>query len=136
MPQQDYPATTSFTSNHTLVVRLNDTHVIPDVTQFTLLFPPELQGRVEPAVLRDTVEQINAMLRKASMVSVRTVVSNLLACLTLYITDMCRKTKTAKTMDRISKFVKTQNQKYFLPAGLQIVDPRKTGLLHLDIIVR
>ncbi|KAI8921033.1 Golgin subfamily A member 7/ERF4 [Powellomyces hirtus] len=136
MTPQEHPPTSSYHANGRLVVRINRNYNTPNTTQFVTVPPPELEGKIGALILKDTVGTINAILRDAGKVSARTIFGNLVSCLTCYTVDLCTSSKMELAMQRISTFVETENQAHYMPAGLEILDPRSTGLLHLDIVVR
>ncbi|KAJ3007708.1 Golgin sub A member 7B [Thoreauomyces humboldtii] len=136
MSPQEHPATSSHVANSRLIVRINRSYGIPDTPQFSTQFPPELAGRLQPDVLAGTVGRINEVLRKAGTVGIESSFRTVLSCLSCFLLDACVKGAGTKALDEISAVVRDENEKTYIPAGLEMVDPKRTGLLHLDIVVQ
>ncbi|KAI9101958.1 Golgin subfamily A member 7/ERF4 [Phlyctochytrium arcticum] len=112
---------------------LSRTYVKLDTPQFSTVVPPDISTRIAPEVLERTVKTINRLLVQADAVTVETVLHNIISLFTLFIVDIFWKQRFERVVRTISAFVKEENQRYYEPAGLRLVDPLRTGLLHLEI---
>ncbi|KAI9004221.1 Golgin subfamily A member 7/ERF4 family-domain-containing protein [Gaertneriomyces semiglobifer] len=129
------PAATCHTRNGKTVIYIHRAYTHLDSPQFSLTFPPQLDGRIDPKVLANTVQTVNAYLLQAEKVSCTSVLRMVIAIVTCYTAELCWPSKFDKIMQQISSFICDENKRYYEPAGLHIVDPAQTGLLHLEIIM-
>ncbi|KAI8817614.1 Golgin subfamily A member 7/ERF4 [Fimicolochytrium jonesii] len=122
-------------------IHINRTYDHLDTPQFALDFPQELAGKLSPSVLKTTVSRINGLLLEAGAVSGSSFLQNCLACASCFVTDLFVKSRMEKdpveqTLQVIADFVEQENHKHYRSAGLQFLDPRKTGLMHLEILIK
>ncbi|KAI9502803.1 Golgin subfamily A member 7/ERF4 [Coemansia spiralis] len=103
--------------------------------QFSLTVPAQLSSRIDEQRMRRFVRRINAMLAEAEGATLRNIVEGCLAYATLYLSTLIIRPHYAKTIDRISRFVESENKALFQPAGLLIIDPRQTAYMFIEILV-
>jgi len=106
-----------------------------ELCQFSTAFPKELEGKIDPQVLRKAVDEINSVLRDAESINRHHVLESLVGCLTCYISYLFITSYYQKCLIRLRKYLEDENEKSFLPKGLLIRDPAETALQHLEIII-
>lgn len=103
--------------------------------KFLTKFPTDLSGKLEPEIFTRTITQLNTMYGEAETLGGRNYCESCLACLTAYTSYICFDTHYEKTLKKINKFIAEQNQDYYVPRGLMLVDPVERGLRTLEICV-
>ncbi|XP_052100945.1 golgin subfamily A member 7-like [Mytilus californianus] len=101
--------------------------------KFLTKFPAELNGKLETEVFVRTITQLNSMFAEAETLGGRNYCESCLACLTAYTSYICFDTHYEKMLKKITKFIAEQNQDYYVPRGMMLVDPVERGLRTLEI---
>ncbi|KAL5022765.1 hypothetical protein ScPMuIL_001920 [Solemya velum] len=103
--------------------------------RFVTKYPPELDGRIDPKLLQQTVITLNSMYCEAETLSGKTYCESCFACLTAYLSYICFSTHYEKTLKKIKRYVEDQNQTVYVPRGLMVIDPVERGLRTLEICI-
>ncbi|ORX88925.1 hypothetical protein K493DRAFT_73286 [Basidiobolus meristosporus CBS 931.73] len=101
--------------------------------RFSLVFPPELSDKISPESFRRSISRLNDILHKAESSWLRNSLDNFLSCLTLYTSPLCFGTFYQKCMKELDHAIAEENRDLYLPMGLRMADPRRTGFLFLEI---
>ncbi|PWN89331.1 hypothetical protein FA10DRAFT_267907 [Acaromyces ingoldii] len=114
------------------IIRVERDYTGGELCQFHPTFPLELEGRVEPTVFSETMNDINELLIKAHDPS-WACFDNSLAVLTLYTSPFLLNSKYEREMKRLDKIISQANEKSFNPAGLNIRSPAESAFLFLEV---
>lgn len=120
-------------SQQWLRIRIERDYLEGDTRQFSLNFPPQLEGKLEERKFKRFVRRINAMLAEGEGATVRNVMEGVLAFTTLYLSTLLITPHFKKTLDRISQYVTQENEVLFRPAGLLVLDPKQTAYMFIEI---
>ncbi|XP_043194976.1 golgin subfamily A member 7-like isoform X1 [Amphibalanus amphitrite] len=103
--------------------------------RFQSTMPPELEGRIEPAMFDNTLATINEIFMEAEELNCATYCEGCLACLTAYCIYTCMDPHYDKCVKKCSRYIVEQNERYWLPRGLLITDPIERGLRVIEVSV-
>lgn len=92
----------------------------------------ELEGRITPLQLQNTLNDLNGILASAYD-PYKSILDNTLSVLTLYLSPLIITTHYKKEMMGFSNALDQANQKIFNPVGLNLLHPRKVAFLFLEI---
>ncbi|KAG0147278.1 hypothetical protein CROQUDRAFT_722417 [Cronartium quercuum f. sp. fusiforme G11] len=92
----------------------------------------ELEGRITPLQLQNTLNDLNSILASAYD-PYRSIFDNTLSVLTFYLSPLILTTHYKKQMKLFAETLKKANQTIFNPAGLNLLHPRKVAFLFLEI---
>ncbi|KAJ3217750.1 hypothetical protein HDU67_007305 [Dinochytrium kinnereticum] len=95
--------------------------------------PASLTSRLPAEVFGATIGRINEMLAEASRTSFKAIMKAVGAF--LFSTDLITASDYDKALENLTAFLDNENKKTFEPAGLHIVDPRRTAFLHIEILI-
>lgn len=114
------------------VVRIERDYSGGDLVQFYPLYPIELEGRITPTQWLDTVNGINEILMSAHSLK-RAALDHIFSALTLYISSLIFSSHYDKEMSRLRSFIEQCNQQLYHSQGLNILWPRPSGFLFMEI---
>ncbi|ORX73881.1 hypothetical protein DL89DRAFT_263896 [Linderina pennispora] len=114
-------------------IRIERDYSTGDMRQFSLDVPVQLQGRIDEQRFKRFVRRINGMLAEAEGATLRNVLEGCLAFATLYLSTLIIKPHFRKTIDRISRFIAQENESFFAPMGLVVLDPQLTAFMFIEI---
>ncbi|XP_073817231.1 golgin subfamily A member 7 [Musca autumnalis] len=103
--------------------------------KFHTRLPPELEGLIERHVFEGTINKLNEFFAEAEKGSCSTYCEGCIGCITAYLVYMCSETHYEKTLRKISKYIASQNERFYHPKGLQIIDPTYRGLRVIEITI-
>ncbi|KAJ2898748.1 hypothetical protein IWW38_001256 [Coemansia aciculifera] len=115
-------------------IRIERDYSRGDARQFSSSLPEALVGRIDDQRFAEFVHHINEQLAKAEGATVRNVVEGFLAFTTLYLSTLLIKPHFKKAVDAISRYVHSENNTLFRPAGLLVIDPKQTAYMFIEII--
>uniref|UniRef100_A0A915JK98 Ras modification protein ERF4 n=1 Tax=Romanomermis culicivorax TaxID=13658 RepID=A0A915JK98_ROMCU len=101
--------------------------------KFFTKLPTELQGYVDANYFESFVNELNRIYAEAERTGLESVFETLAGCLTCYLANLCLRTQYEKYLKQIAKYLKEENEKIFLPAGLFVTDPIERGLRIIEI---
>jgi hypothetical protein len=119
-------------SKHHIMVQIERDFSDGTEVQFDLNFPKELEGKVDILDYEYTIHSINKLFMEAEKASCAVYSESILACMTAYWLYTCVTTHYEKCLQKVSKFVKEQNETVYNPKGLILIDPRLKGLRVLE----
>jgi len=114
------------------IVRIERDYDHGELVQFSAAYPLEFQGRITPTQFLETINALNEGLIRAHSVRAAALY-NLLAVLTLWISPFFLKCRYDKEMGRLQQLVDILNGDLYNPQGLNILWPRKSAFLFLEI---
>ena len=103
--------------------------------KFQTKFPAELEGLIERQHFDHLVNTLNKMYHQAET-SWYSYFESCLACLSAYLLYICIETHFSRNMRKISAFIDNQNDTFWEPRGLHVVDPIERGLRVIEIVIR
>lgn len=103
--------------------------------KFQTRFPPELEDRIDRQTFEHTIDRLNEHFDMAESADCSTYCEGCLACLTAYFIYICTETHYEKHLRKVSKFVATQNERFYNPRGVHITDPVTRGLRVIEITI-
>ncbi|KAK9765286.1 hypothetical protein K7432_006515 [Basidiobolus ranarum] len=115
------------------VIRVERDYSKGEGCQFSQEYPSELNDKITVETFRNTITQINGILRKAEYSWFRNSLDNIISCLSLYTYPLCFGSFYQKCMKELNQLIASENSELYLPAGLHIQDPRRTAFLFLEI---
>ncbi|KAG8984942.1 hypothetical protein FRB94_005910 [Tulasnella sp. JGI-2019a] len=114
------------------IVRVERDYSGGELVQLYPTYPLEFEGRVTPTQFQASINEINEIL--ISAYSLRSsAFENILGVMTLYLSTLILETHYEKEMRRLARLFDRLNREIFNPAGLNLVWPRKSAFLFLDI---
>ncbi|KDN50364.1 hypothetical protein K437DRAFT_221999 [Tilletiaria anomala UBC 951] len=114
------------------IIRVERDYTSGELCQFHPSFPLELEGRVSPTHFSETINDINVLLIEANSPG-WACFDNTLAALTLYISPFLFGSKYKREMARLQAYITKANKESFNPAGLNIIHPRHSAFLFMEI---
>ncbi|KAF8575911.1 hypothetical protein K439DRAFT_1397787 [Ramaria rubella] len=114
------------------IVRIERDYDHGELVQFSTSYPLELQGRITPTQFLETVNALNEGLIRAHSLA-GACVDNTLAVLTLWISTFFLQSTYEREMGRLQQVVDALNAELYNPQGLNILWPRKSAFLFLEI---
>jgi len=114
------------------IVRIERDYAGGELVQFQPTFPLELDGRITPTQFLETINGINEMLISAHSLK-RSFMDNTLALCTLYLSLLVMDTHYERTMRKLAQFIDRLNLELYNPRGLNILWPRKSAFMFLEI---
>mmetsp|Transcript_22760 Transcript_22760/g.63996 ORF Transcript_22760/g.63996 Transcript_22760/m.63996 type:complete len:130 (+) Transcript_22760:62-451(+) len=103
------------------------------ITQFEAEFPASLEGKVSPEEFRETIDEVNHLLRCADNYGVCGYLEGLVACASFFSIYICYEGRSAGFARQLKEFLKEQNRSIYAKAGLEWKNPFDNGLLYLEI---
>ncbi|KAI8838652.1 Golgin subfamily A member 7/ERF4 [Chytridium lagenaria] len=97
------------------------------------VMPELLLSRLPEDVVAATIKKVNDMLEEASRITWGAVMKAVGAF--LFSTDIFMGSDYDKSLAKLSAFIEQENKTTFEPAGIHLVDPRRTAFLHMEILV-
>ncbi|KIS68254.1 uncharacterized protein UMAG_10511 [Mycosarcoma maydis] len=114
------------------IVRIERDYSSGELPQFHSSFPLELEGRISPTTFSELINDINTLLIKAHNPR-RTWIDNTFAILTFYISTLLFGSHHQRTMAELDSCIESCNRQTLHPAGLSLVNPRKTAFLFIEL---
>merc|ERR1712080_39533 len=99
--------------------------------------PKRLLNRIENELLRSSIGEINLIFDQLNENKFSYFLESIFLMLTCFITGNEKINLTAfkKTLDRVTELIDQQNKEIFIPRGLQLLNPHRTGFRNLQIVV-
>jgi len=94
-------------------------------------FPPQLDNRIEKENFESAIREINLALAPLNKKNSR----NFLESWVSMFTCMLIPTKFDTTSKRLDKLIDSQNKELFIPRGLQILPPKRSGYRNIQIVI-
>jgi len=103
----------------------------------TKCFPKELTHRIEKSEFYSCIREINLVLSPLNQTSIFNFLESMFLLLTCFITSnkMFRWTRYDSHLKRLNELIHSQNKEVFIPRGLQLLPPLRTGLRCLQIVI-
>jgi len=114
------------------IVRIERDYSGGEIIQFSAVYPLEFEGRITPTQFLESINAVNEILISAHSLS-HSCLDNMLAFFTLQLSRLITTTHYEKEMSRLHQLIGEMNRNTFNPAGLNIVWPKNTGFLFLEI---
>ncbi|KAF8554567.1 hypothetical protein OG21DRAFT_1412315 [Imleria badia] len=114
------------------IVRIERDYAGGELTQFSPVFPLELEGRITPTQFHQTINDINEILISAHSIR-HAFVDNFLAVATLQLSSLVMTSHYTKEMRRLKRKIEELNTQLYNPVGLHILWPQKVAFLFLEI---
>jgi len=114
------------------IIRIERDYSLGELIQFSPTFPLELEGRITATQFIETVNSINEILISAHSLTWSTF-DNVLATLTLYLSIIFLEKHYDKQMRRLAALLDSLNAELYNPQGLNILWPRQSAFLFLEI---
>jgi len=114
------------------IVRIERDYGGGELTQFSSIYPIELDGRITPTQFMETINDINELLISAHSVR-HSFIYNFLAVATLHISTLFLTSHYDKEMRRLKQKIERINTQIYNPVGLNILWPRNVAFLFLEI---
>lgn len=114
------------------IVRIERDYSGGEITQFSAVYPLELEGRITPTQFLESINAINEILISAHSLS-HSCLDNVLAFFTLQLSRLVTTTHYEKEMSRLLQLIDVMNKNTFNPVGLNIVWPKNVAFLFLEI---
>ncbi|KAF8446435.1 Golgin subfamily A member 7/ERF4 family-domain-containing protein [Boletus edulis BED1] len=114
------------------IVRIERDYAGGELTQFSPIFPLELEGRITPTQFHQTINNINEILISAHSIR-HGFIDNCLAVITLQLSVLFVTSHYTKEMRRLKKKIEELNTQLYNPVGLNILWPQKVAFLFLEI---
>jgi len=92
----------------------------------------ELEGRITPTEFQNTLNEFNQVLGSAHD-PYKSCCDNCVAVLTFYLSPLVFGSHYDREMKRFTKLIDRANRELYNPAGLNILNPRKSAFLFLEI---
>ncbi|CAG8433129.1 7790_t:CDS:2 [Ambispora gerdemannii] len=115
------------------IIRIERDYSRGELCQFYAAFPLEIDGRVSPRVFQQTITTLNELLEKAHSPKYNWV-DNFLACLTLYMSTLCKRPHYDRMVEEICKFLDNENKTTYNHQGLNFRNPQKTAFLFVSFL--
>ncbi|KAL8290118.1 hypothetical protein RQP46_003057 [Phenoliferia psychrophenolica] len=114
------------------IVRIERDYSGGELCQFWSGWIWELEGRVSPTEYQNTLNELNTVLASAHN-PYKSLFDNTLAILTLYISPQILGSHYEREMKKFDKALEKANREIYNPAGLNILSPRRTAFLFIEI---
>ncbi|KIJ33065.1 hypothetical protein M422DRAFT_174116 [Sphaerobolus stellatus SS14] len=114
------------------IVRIERDYDYGELVQFSSAFPLELQGRITPTQFLETINVLNEGLIRAHSLS-SAAFYNTLAVLTFWLSPLFIKDRYRREMEKLAYLIDALNAELYNPVGLNILWPRKSAFLFLEI---
>ena len=103
----------------------------------TKSFPKELTNRIEKSEFYSCIREINLVLSPLNQTSIFNLLESIFLLLTCFISSnrMFRWTRYDAHLKRLNELIDSQNVEVFIPRGLQLLPPLRTGLRCLQIVI-
>jgi hypothetical protein len=105
------------------------------VVKFQTAVPKDLQHVIDAKDFSATIDTINNYFKTAEKVNCGAVTESMLGCLTCFMYNSFCSSSYEKIVDSIEDFIDTENERYYVTKGVQILYPRRTGYLNIKIVV-
>ncbi|SCV70742.1 BQ2448_3504 [Microbotryum intermedium] len=115
-----------------MVLRVERDHSDGQTCQFCCDWISELEGRVTRKEFESTLNDMNAILASAHD-PYRSILDNCCAILTFYLSPKLFPSHFAQSMREFDRILESANQIIYNPVGLNILPPRRTAFLFLEI---
>ncbi|CAH7684702.1 Golgin subfamily A member 7/ERF4 family-domain-containing protein, partial [Phakopsora pachyrhizi] len=92
----------------------------------------ELDGRITPLQLQNTLNDLNSILASAYD-PYKSILDNTLSILTLYLSPLIIDSHYKKQMSLFGKTIEEYNRTIYNPVGLNLLHPRRVAFLFLEI---
>ncbi|KLO11275.1 hypothetical protein SCHPADRAFT_855599 [Schizopora paradoxa] len=114
------------------IVRVERDYSGGELVQMSPAYPLELEGRITPTQFLETINIINETLISAH--SLRwSFLDNSIAVLSLYLSRLFMRSHYDKEMSRLQKIIADLNVQLYNPVGLNILWPKSSAFLFLEI---
>ncbi|KAF8512176.1 Golgin subfamily A member 7/ERF4 family-domain-containing protein [Gautieria morchelliformis] len=114
------------------IIRVERDYDHGELVQFSTSYPLELGGRITPTQFLETINALNEGLIRAHSLS-GACLDNALAFLTLWISTLFMESTYDREMRRLQELVDAFNAELYNTQGLNILWPRKSAFLFLEI---
>ncbi|SJL05349.1 uncharacterized protein ARMOST_08716 [Armillaria ostoyae] len=114
------------------VIRIERDYTGGELIQFAPIYPLELEGRITPTQFLESINAINELLISAHSIR-RSMVDNVLAVVTLYLSRLIITSHYEKEMKRLKLLFDELNSGLYNPAGLNLLWPGKVAFLYMEI---
>lgn len=114
------------------IVRIERDYGAGELTQFSSIYPIELDGRITPTQFMETINDINELLISAHSAH-HSFIYNFLAVATLHLSTLFLTSHYDKEMQRLKQKIEGINTQIYNPVGLNILWPRNVAFLFLEI---
>lgn len=114
------------------IVRIERDYGGGELTQFSTIYPIELDGRITPTQFMETINDINELLISAHSAR-HSFIYNFLAVATLHLSTLVFTSHYDKEMRRLKEKIEGINTQIYNPVGLNILWPRNVAFLFLEI---
>lgn len=114
------------------VIRIERDYTGGELIQFAPIYPLELEGRITPTQFLESINAINELLISAHSIR-RSMVDNVLAVVTLYLSRLIITSHYEKEMKRLRLLFDELNTGLYNPAGLNLLWPDKVAFLYMEI---
>lgn len=114
------------------IVRIERDYAGGELTQFSSIYPIELDGRITPTQFMETINDINEILISAHSAR-HSFIYNFLAVATLHLSTFVLTSHYDKEMRRLKQKIEGINTQIYNPVGLNILWPRNVAFLFLEI---
>lgn len=94
-------------------------------------FPPQLHNRLEMNVFRTCIGEINLVFKPLGKRTCYNFIESWLTMFTCFLVP----TKFQKVIQRLDDLLDQQNREIFIPRGLQILSPYRTGFRNVQIVM-
>ncbi|KAG1845095.1 Golgin subfamily A member 7/ERF4 family-domain-containing protein [Suillus subalutaceus] len=116
------------------IVRIERDYGGGELTQFSSIYPIELDGRITPTQFMETINDINELLISAHSVR-HSFIYNFLAVATLHLSTLFITSHYDKEMRRLKQKIERINTQIYNPVGLNILWPRNVAFLFVSIFI-
>ncbi|KAK0207994.1 Golgin subfamily A member 7/ERF4 family-domain-containing protein [Desarmillaria ectypa] len=113
------------------VIRIERDYTGGELIQFAPIYPLELEGRITPTQFLESINAINELLISAHSIR-RSIVDNVLAVVTLYLSRLIITSHYEKEMKRLKLLFDELNTGLYNPAGLNLLWPGKVAFLYVS----
>lgn len=114
------------------IVRVERDYTSGELPQFSPTFPLELEGRITATQFIETINAVNEILISAYSLR-HAAFDNTVATMTLYISKLFLRSHYDKEMGRLAQLLDALNAELYNPRGLNILWPRRSAFLFLEI---
>ncbi|KAG8883756.1 hypothetical protein FRB97_005930 [Tulasnella sp. 331] len=114
------------------IVRVERDYSGGELVQFYPTYPLEFEGRVTPTQFQSSINEINEVLISAYSLQ-SSAFEHFLGVMTLYLSTLVLETHYEREMQRLARLFDRLNREIFNPVGLNLLWPRKSAFLFLDI---
>lgn len=94
-------------------------------------FPPQLENRLEPQVFTQCINEINFIFKPLAKKTSYNLIESWVSMFTCFLW----RTRFSKTIARLDDLLDQQNKEIFIPRGLQILNPYRTGFRNIQIVM-